>query len=218
MFIAVPLFPERRGEWIFSRLLTASARESIKTEIENNRWEEDKWKGTFVLMLLLLPCTSSFSPLWVFFLDNFKDQSKHHFFQEALPDLLCQCGSKSFHVHIAPRIFCHHRTVTGLGTLWLLWLLSGKVWSLRICPCRGQGWAGGGDMGSVGIVWQCFLRMSMSGLVYWVRERNEEWKIQWFRTLSTQYGWEIVEPGLHDSQVCIFSAVSHHLFLCHRMF
>ena len=93
-------------------------------------------KGTFALLLLPVPCTPSSSPPGVLSLAKCKDQPKHHFFQQALLDLLCQCAYKSFCAHMVPRC----PTVTGLsqdchrscGTLWLLWLLTGKVWSLPL--------------------------------------------------------------------------------------
>ena len=37
MFLAVPLIPERRVEWVFGRQLTASAREGIQKDVEDNR-------------------------------------------------------------------------------------------------------------------------------------------------------------------------------------
>lgn len=37
MFLTVLLIPERRGEWILGEQLTASAREGIKKDVEDNR-------------------------------------------------------------------------------------------------------------------------------------------------------------------------------------
>lgn len=91
----------------------------------------------------------------------------------------CQCGYKSFCAHITPRIFYHHRGVTGITTYCGYYGCSIGKWKafLCICPCRGQRWAGRGDTGSVEI----------DVMVFPPDERVQDWHIRSGAEMNERY-------------------------------